>query len=149
MEPASENFLRNVALGHEKNDISRTYLFLEKTNSDVNTIKGFFTVAVKCLAIGEHHCIPDGISRQMNIDRGIAQSYLLGQLAKADGAEKGFGREMISRALGIFSKNNEMVGCRVARLDCRDDLLEYYKSCGFAFIGKNQNGILNQMVVII
>jgi hypothetical protein len=148
-EPAAEDFLKNIALKHEKNGISRTYLFLDKDASGVTIVKGFFTLAIKCLATNKEHKIPESVFRQMNVDRGIAQAYLLGQLAKADDAEKGFGREMIERAFAAFSKGKEMFGCRVVRLDCKDILLEYYESCGFTFAGKNHNGTLNQMVAII
>jgi len=85
----------------------------------------------------------------MNVDRGVARSWLLGQLAKADGTEKGFGRMMINHAFSFFSDGNEMFGCRVVRLDARDKLIGYYESCGFEPIGKNHNGTLNQMIAII
>ncbi|MDR2698558.1 MAG: GNAT family N-acetyltransferase [Candidatus Methanoplasma sp.] len=85
----------------------------------------------------------------MNVNHGVAQAYLLGQLAKADGAERGFGRMMIEHALDAFSKGNEMFGCRVVRLDCKDHLKGYYESYGFTVTGKNHNGTLNQMVTII
>jgi len=148
-EPAAEDFLKRTAAKHEINGISRTYLFLEEGDSGAPLVKGFFTLAVKCLAIDRQNNIPGDILAQMNVDRGVAQAYLLGQLAKADGMEKGFGRLMIKRALGVFSKGNEMFGCRVVRLDCRDWLLGYYESCGFVPTGKNHNGTLNQMVAII
>ncbi|MDR2698185.1 MAG: GNAT family N-acetyltransferase, partial [Candidatus Methanoplasma sp.] len=61
----------------------------------------------------------------------------------------GFGRMMIEHALDAFSKGNEMFGCRVVRLDCRDPLLEYYESCGFTPTGKNHSNALNQMIAII
>ena len=85
----------------------------------------------------------------MNVDNEIAQAYLLGQLAKADGVEKGFGRMMIGRAMDTFAKGHEMFGCKTIRLDCRDKLIDYYESCGFTFAGKNRDGSLNQMIAII
>ena len=148
-EPSAENFLKNVAVRHERNDISRTYLLLDRNSPGKNTVQGFFTLAIKCLSVKEHHSIPENIFGHMNVDRGIAQAYLLGQLAKADGVEKGFGRMMITRALDVFSKGHEMFGCKVVRLDCKDTLREYYESCGFAFTGKSRDGTLNQMVAII
>ena len=148
-EPAAENFLKNIAVRHEKNSISRTYLMLELNGPDGNIVKGFFTLAIKCLSLDERHCIPEDIFEQMNVDRKVAQAYLLGQLAKADGAEKGLGKIMMKRALGIFSNGHEMFGCKVIRLDCKDKLIGYYESCGFAFTGKNRDGSLNQMVAII
>jgi len=148
-EPAAEDFLKKTAVTHEKNSISRTYFFLEGDEYGVNAIKGFFTLAIKCLAVNEENRIPKEVFEQMNVDRGFAQAYLLGQLARADGTEKGFGKIMIKRALGIFSRGNEMFGCRVIRLDSKDKLLKYYESCGFTLTGKNHNGTLNQMVAII
>lgn len=148
-EPASEDFLRNTAIAHEKNGISRTYLFLDRNDSGTYSVKGFFTLAIKCLAVEEHNTIPKEIFERMNVNHRIAQSYLLGQLAKADGAERGFGKDMIKRAFSIFSSGNEMFGCNVIRIDCKDKLLRYYESCGFALTGKNTDGTLNQMVAII
>jgi len=148
-EPAAENFLKNTAIRHEKNGISRTYLFLEQDREDKDIVVGFFTLAVKCLSVNKQHSIPEEIFEQMNVDKGVAQAYLLGQLAKADGTEKGFGRAMIEVAFEIFSNGNDMFGCRVVRLDCRDKLLGYYESCGFTSAGKNSGGTLNQMVAII
>ncbi len=148
-EPAAEDFLNRVAIKHENNGISRTYLFVDRDDSGTDIIKGFSTIAFKCLTIDERHKIPETIFEQMNVDRGIAQAYLLGQLAKADGVEKGFGRKMINHSFDIFSKGNGMFGCRVVRLDCRDALIKYYESCGFTAAGKNQTGTLNHMIAII
>jgi len=148
-EPAAEDFLKDTAVKHERAGISRTYLFLEWDGSDTYNVKGFFTLAIKCLAVDKQHSIPEDVLEQMNIDHNVAQAYLLGQLAKTDGAEKGFGRLMIKRALSIFSDGNEMFGCKLARIDCKDKLLKYYESCGFTPTGKNSNGTLNQMVAII
>ena len=148
-EPAAESFLNKTAIKHETNGISRTYLFLEGDDPGISAVKGFFTLAVKCLAVNEQNRIPKNVFEQMNVDRGVAQAYLLGQLAKADGTEKGFGRMMIKRAFGFFSRGNDVFGCKVVRLDCRDRLLGYYGSCGFVPTGKNHNGALNQMVAII
>jgi hypothetical protein len=148
-EPAAEVFLKKTALNHERNGISRTYVFMEQNESGTTAIKEFFTLAIKCLAVDEHHTIPKEIYTKMNVDKGVAQAYLLGQLAKADGMKKGFGGEMIKRALGIFSKGYDMFGCRAIRLDCKDKMLSYYESFGFILAGKNQNGTLNQMVAVI
>jgi len=148
-EPVAENFLKNTAIMHEKNSISRTYLFSEVDDSGVRTVKGFFTLAIKCLSVDRPHNIPEEMFELMNINDLVAQAYLLGQLAKADGVEKGFGKIMIKHALGTFSDGKEMFGCRLVRLDCKDKMLGYYESCGFTQIGKNKSGNLNQMVAII
>jgi len=87
----------------------------------------------------------------MNVNNGVAQSYLLGQLAKADGTEKGFGKEMIERALYVFRDGKAKFGCRTVRLDCKDEprLMDYYVSCGFKFMRRDEKRNLNQMVMII
>jgi len=153
-EPAAEHFLKNTAIKHDMESISRTYLAIgqdgsgeDKFGSD--TVKGFFTLAIKCLSVDEYDPIPKDILEQMNINNKIAQAYLLGQLAKADGVEKGFGKEMIRQALNAFAKGKEMFGCRVVRLDCKDRMIDYYESCGFSFVRKNNDRELNQMVAII
>ena len=48
-----------------------------------------------------------------------------------------------------FSKGKEMFGCRMVRLDCKDELVRYYESYGFQRIKKNQDKDLNQMAVFI
>ena len=108
-------------------------------------------MAVKCFSVGDEHIISSSVLESLNVNRGVAQSYLLGQVAKADGVEKGLGRKMMDRALLAFSEGNMMFGCRTIRLDCKNEprLVEYYQSCGFVSIGKNRDNALNQMVAIM
>jgi len=147
-EPAAEQFLKRSAIRHDSESISRTYLALGQDATGSDVIKGFFTLAIKCLSV-EKEIVSEKTFKLMNVSDNIAQAYLLGQLAKADGVEKGFGREMIKQAFHTFAKGKEMFGCRVVRLDCRDSLIDYYDSCGFTFIRKNLDKELNQMVAII
>jgi len=148
MEPEEEDYLMNRSVKHDIDSISRTYLLIE---NDVGgpSVKGYFTLAVKCLSIKENKDIQDEIKNRMNIDRGTAQAYLLGQLAKADGAEKGLGKEMMELAIKIFKEGHNMFGCRVIRLDCKDGLLKYYEKNGFTPIGKSKDGTLNQMIMVL
>jgi len=149
-EPAAENFLKKIAIRHDRESISRTYLVLEHDHeSERDLILGFFTLAIKCLSIEESDIIPEYILEQMNLNNRVAQAFLLGQLAKADGVEKGFGGTMIKVALATFSKGKEMFGCRVVRLDCRDRMIGYYESFGFSVTKKSKDNTLNQMVLII
>ena len=145
-EPDAESYLRNSSIDFEISGISRTYLALEKDNSGKIIIKGYFTLAVKCLKLDEKRSekIPENVRPLLNENKGIAQAYLLGQLAKTDNVSSGFGKEMIEYALKIFEKSYEMIGCRVVRLDCKDALRSYYEDCGFTHIGKLDNE-LNQM----
>lgn len=152
MNPDAEDFLKTKSIAHEKYGISRTYLAVDKKSSEEGYfINGYFTLAIKCIAINENHILSNKLYSKMNIDKGIAQTYLLGQLARADDTEIGLGKKMIYRALDIFTEGNKIFGCRVIRLDCKDEpkLIRYYRSCGFTLIGKNQDNTLNQMITII
>jgi len=146
----AEYFLKNKAIMHDRDSISRTYLMLDFKH-EMTVIKGYFTLTVKCLAVGEKLKIPNKLWKLMNANNGVVQSYLLGQLAKADGTERGFGKAMIERALYNFGEGKTMFGCRTVRLDCKDEpkLMEYYISCGFKFMRMDEKRNLNQMVMII
>jgi len=141
----SERFLRKVAVKHETKNISRTYLAID---TDDDKIAGYFTLAFKCLNVKDADLAAD-IAEQMNIKDDIAQSYLIGQLARSDDAERGSGKMMLDEAIKTFSKGKEMFGCQTVRLDCRDELIDYYRSHKFRHIRKNADKDLNQMVTFI
>ena len=126
-------------------NISRTYPAIDTDNGK---ILGYFTLAFKCLNVKGADMAAD-IAEQMNIKDDIAQSYLIGQLARSDDAERGLGKIMLDEALKIFFKGKELFGCQTVRLDCRDELIDYYRSHGFRPIGKNPDLDLNQMVTFI
>jgi len=138
----SEYFLKNVAMRHEAENISRTYLALDP---DENVILGYFTQAIKCLNVKDLE-LASYVAKQMNVKDDIAQSYLLGQLARSNYARRGLGEYMIRRALKYFSAGKEMFGCCMVRLDCKDELIDYYRSHDFIHIRKNNERNLNQMV---
>jgi len=141
----SEYFLKKLAPRHEKKDISRTYLLVD---TDEPKIMGYFTLALKCLNLDKADLKPD-IVELMNLNEGVAQAYMLGQLARADGAEKGSGKIMLDSALKTVIKGKNMFGCRMVRLDCKDELIGYYTEQGFQHIRKNIDKDLNQMVRFI
>jgi len=142
----SEYFLKKTSLVHEKNSISRTYLL---TDADEKTIYGYFTLALKCLMVHDHNELNQDIIDLMNLSDDVAQAYLIGQLARSDYTGPGFGKAMIGIAEGILSDGNRMFGCRTVRLDCKDGLIGYYRSCGFRLLRKNTDTDLNQMVTFI
>jgi predicted GNAT family N-acyltransferase len=141
----SEDFLKNTSFRHDKRDISRTYLVMDE---DEQRIIGFFTLALKCLALSEADVGPD-VARSMNLKDGVVQANLIGQLARTDDAVPGLGRMMIDEALKAFSRGKEMFGCRMVRLDCKNEPIDYYTSYGFQIIGKNHDKDLNQMAVFM
>lgn len=81
-------------------------------------------------------CRPLGISRRLShhSDNNVAQCYLLGQLGKADYSYKGMGADLLEDAVAIVKQANELVGCRVIRLDCMDELIPYYEQHGFTYL---------------
>ena len=87
----------------------------------------------------------------MNIEEstGVSQAYLFGQLARSKQSPEGFGDILIDYALKLFHEAKGIVGCRMVRLDCSDDLVLYYERHGFKLISKNQKKNLNQMMIFI
>ncbi len=137
-------FLHNRAIVMELKDLSRTYFMM----SNISKILGFFTLGIKCTRIPEDNQLSKTVLRNMNIEKStsVAQSYLLGQLCRAADSEAGFGKIMMSEAIDKARTCMEIVGCRMIRLDCNDDMVEYYKKAGFKIINKNPEGCLNQMM---
>ena len=156
LNPEAEEFLKNTSVRHERRGISRTYLMIERDDVGEDfTILGYYTLAIKCFVVNEEDEIPRKILTQMNVNRNVAQSYLFGQLAKADGAEKGFGRIMMDHVIKTFETGYRMFGCRTIRLDCRDEpgLVKYYESQGFVSIGRNHDNELpdghNNLITLV
>jgi predicted GNAT family N-acyltransferase len=142
----SENFLKNASMRHDLKDISRTYVAVD----DEQKISGYYTLAMKCMNTDDLDPELDReIVNMMNLNDGIAQAYLIGQLARADDAVPGLGRKMLDEAVVTFSETKAKIGCRMVRLDCKDELIDYYRSYGFRHIRRNSEKNLNQMAIFI
>jgi hypothetical protein len=141
----SEYFLKKIAVRHEKKDISRTYVAID---TDADAILGYFTLALKCLSVDVAD-LDEDVIELMNLKDNVAQAYLIGQLARSDHAERGSGKMMLDEAIRSFFVGKDMFGCRMVRLDCRDELIDYYRSHDFRPIGKNPDKDLNQMARFI
>lgn len=145
----TQAFLRNRAIEMEKSDISRTFLAITEEGY---RIMGYFTIGIKCIRIPEQNELSGKKTKAINIDpkTGTAQSYLLGQLSRSKEAPKGLGKWLISESIShIMTANNE-VGCRMLRLDCHDELVEYYRTNGFSVINRScGTNNLNQMMVLL
>jgi len=140
-----QRYLRETAVKHEKEHISRTYLIFDSEPSE--RLVAFITVAMKCLIVGDEQ-YDVSLIEKMNVNNGTAQSYLIGQLGKVDGYGK-VGDFAISFAIGIIMQANQLVGCRTIRLDCKDALVGYYEKNGFVHLSRNNKKNLNRMVWII
>jgi predicted GNAT family N-acyltransferase len=146
-QQGQREFSKKISTRHDLRDISRTYLLIDDED-DEQRILGYFTLAMKCLSFNETDMDPSVIEL-MNLNEGVAQAYLIGQLARADDATPGLGRLMLNHALETFSEGKSRFGCRMVRLDCRDELIDYYTSYGFQHIRKNHEKDLNQMAIFI
>lgn len=141
-----EEYLHTKAIVMEKKSVSRTYLAIEN-----DKVVGYFTIGLKCMKVPEDVSLSNTIHKRMNIDHksGVAQSYLLGQIGRDDSSSKGLGKKLLDQSIQRVMNANRIVGCRMIRLDCTDDLTDYYEDNGFIKISKNNNSNLNQMVMLL
>lgn len=142
------DFLHNEAIPMEMRDLSRTYLAV---SIDGDSIIGYVTLGMKCIRIPRENILSGSLLRQCNIDgsTGVAQAYLLGQLARSIDSPKGFGKDLMEYAIERLRRAKEIVGCRIARLDCSEDMVRYYNNSGFKPIRRNYDGNLVQMIATI
>lgn len=140
-------FLRNQAIDMELRDISRTHLAIS-TNF---RILGYYTLSIKCMKIPDENHLSNSALRKMNIESasGVAQSYLLGQLCRSADSWPGFGKTLIASIFENISTCKSIVGCRMVRLDCENNMVNYYKGQGFRVITKNNENDLNQMMAFV
>jgi hypothetical protein len=141
-----EFFLKEKAIVQEKKHISRTYLIF--TTGPDPELAAYFTLAVNSMNVTDLECSNE-LRKKMNISNDLAQSYLIGQVGKRDGSQKGLGKLAISSAIGVIKEANIKVGCRVIRADCKPSLIKYYAENGFILARRNRDGDLNQMIRII
>ena len=144
----TDQFIRCKAVPMERRDLTRTYLAISMTDG---TILGYVTIGMKCMRVPKENMLSNSVLRQMNIEENtdVSQAYLFGQLARSKQSPEGFGDKLIDFALSIFREAKRIVGCRMVRLDCSDDLVQYYERHGFKLISKNHDKDLNQMMIFI
>lgn len=146
-DSATEAFLRHKAIEMELRDLCRTYLAV----SNDPRILGFVSIGIKCLSVPERNQLSGKVLKSMNIETGsgVAQSYLLGQLSRSEDSPKGLGHELLDVAFEKLDAAKRLVGCRMVRLDCHDELIPYYQAHGSRLITKNAEGTLNQMMAFV
>ena len=95
------------------------------------------------------HFDEKAVAKKLNrSEDNIAQAYLLGQLSSVEGYP-GFGKTLIDEAISKIKEAQGIVGCRVIRIDCTDELIGYYQEYGFYYVKKNLNKNLNQMIMFL
>lgn len=147
-DSATESFLKEKAIDMEIRDLSRTYLAV--SNED-GSVLGYITISVKCMRVPDENLLSGKTKKSMNIDSrtNIVQSFLIGQLSRSVKAPKGLGGDLLDTAFDKLNQAKSIVGCRIVRLDCHDELIPYYTSHGFKLITKSDDGRLNQMMAFI
>lgn len=145
MDSDREAYLHEKAVMMEKKAMSRTYVALTEDDDVV----GYFSVGMKCMAVPKDVPISNSLRRKLNVNNetGIAQMYLLGQLARSDDSEQGIGSRLLDDALDIIHRAYVAVGCRAVRVDCSDDLVGYYMEHGFTFVNRTDG--LNRLVTLL
>lgn len=131
-----ETFLHELAFVFEKRGLARTDLAIAS-----GSIAGYFTISIRRLKVPETSALSSTLEKRMNVDPGnrVAQTHLLGQLGRADESYSGLGSELIEDAIELVKNANNIVGCRVVRLDCIDGLIHYYENQGFKYLCKTKS----------
>ena len=70
------------------------------------------------------------------------------QTRSAD-SPKGFGDVLIQDAVKLLRSAKSVVGCRMLRLDCTDELVSYYSRHGVVRIRRDDEQDLNQIMTFI
>ena len=151
LDEDNANFLHNRAAEFEKLQKSKTYLVFDEdslANDPQIVIWGYFTVALKSLELPQSMSTRtrrelDGFSGKAN-NAPIASlpCYLIGQLARNDRISKEQlpGKELLTEALRVILSAADLVGGRLAMIECHNDehLKTFYRENGFETIGSDQ-----------
>ena len=130
-------FLHDRAIEFEKRDLARTFLLVREKQ-----IIGYFSLANTVLEIREEWPVSNTLKKKMNAVGGPSAAFLIGQMCKANGVVDKIGPVMIEMALMMFDGVREICGGRVVCVDCKGDLLEFYKKNGFKIInGPSEEGL--------
>ncbi len=146
MDSSVDEFLMDRAVMMEKKQECRTYIAVD---IEQGSMLGFFALAMRCLEIPDECGLSNSMLKKLNRSEGnVAQAFLLGQLSRSE-SMKGFGMTLMDEALTRIREANAIIGCRVVRLDCADELIGYYQEYGFHFVKKNPDKDLNQMIMLL
>ena len=139
-------FLSHKALAFERLSKARTFLVMLD-----GQFAGFFSLAIKTLEL----C---GLSKTMRKKLMAGDSmnentsaFLIGHLARSINSPKGFGARLLDLAMEYIGQARQIVGGRLAYLDCKDNskLRAYYENKGFSFLQKSPNTELLQYYMVL
>lgn len=132
-----ESFLQKKAIANEEQNISRTYLMIndEQWANGKVQIDGYFSLALKVVKLEDiSNTKKKAISKSADHD---VSAYLIGQLARSKGTDKGIGKLVLEEALSRIKSSQDLVGGRIVYLDCKETLKPYYEKQGFKELQKN------------
>ena len=143
MDRGLEYFLRNRAIEFEKRDLARTFLLF-----DQERVAGYISLATTVLEVRADWPVSNALKKRMNVSGGPSAAFLIGQMCKANGIEDKLGPLMIKMALTMFDGAREICGGRVVCVDCKKELLEFYKENGFKVISNPSEGGLYRLAIL-
>jgi len=139
-----QDFFHNNAILYEKRDLSRTFILMEDEN-----VLGYVSLATTVLEVKEDCAISKKLIKKMNLDKGATSAFLIGQLCKAEGIVEGIGKILMELAFVKFSSVRKICGGRVVRVDCKKDLIDYYKKYEFFLISEDPSQKLYRMALLL
>lgn len=136
-----QKFLRSRAIGYEKCNKARTYLFI----NDQEELQGYFSIALTCVSLESLGKLKKTVRKRLNglfdPNEPVA-CYLIGQLGRNDttGKEDLPGPYMLEKAMGIIKATQYKIAGRFVLVECEDKLLDFYKNNDFKYL-HSENGL--------
>jgi hypothetical protein len=161
-DPDLESFLKNEnkAILFEKKSKSRTYFIFDEIELENGqlVLLAYFTIGIQTLKIPHGSAASqirklDGLYAKKGSEA-ITEipAFLIGQIGKNDlYSNKITGDELLEYALSVISKAQEIVGGRVAFIECQDkpQLIEFYNKNNFKYFRKDLEDGLVQMIRLL
>jgi GNAT superfamily N-acetyltransferase len=127
-EPALNNWLQTVAMQHQKNGTSRTFVLID--DAAPKHILGFFAMAIRTLTpVGE---LPAEMRRKLPRQ---VPGYTLARLGVSlDAQGKGYGVRLLMEAMEKAYRASRNVGGFALFVDAKDGAASFYEHFGFKTI---------------
>lgn len=138
INPDLEDFLHNLdkAIRFDKGNISKTYIYFDKDESDNPIIMGYFTITQKVLNT-------DGISRStvkkldgVDKNREHIACFLIAQLGKSTNCKYKIGKYILKEAIDRVALIADIGGVRFILIDAlnNEKVIDFYREGKNAFV---------------